>query len=154
VSADTTLRMQRTFDAPAQAVFDAWTSEEVMRRWWHARRDWETPVAVVDLRVGGDVRVVMRNPHTGEEHGGTGTYTEIDPPRRLAFTWLWDRDPETRQYIELDFEEHDGRTTVRFTHSDLWNEEAVRSHEDGWGTCFDNLAQVLEEDRRGGPGGG
>ena len=31
-----TLRMQRTYDAPAQAVFDAWTSEEVMRRWWHA----------------------------------------------------------------------------------------------------------------------
>ena len=50
----TTLRMERTFEAPAQAVFDAWTSEEVMRRWWHAEHDWETTVAEVDLRVGGD----------------------------------------------------------------------------------------------------
>ena len=38
---------------PAQRVFDAFTSEEVMRRWWHAGRDWETPEASVDLRVGG-----------------------------------------------------------------------------------------------------
>ena len=58
----TTLRMERTFDAPAQAVFDAWTSEEVMRRWWHAEHDWETSEASVDLRVGGEVRVVMRDP--------------------------------------------------------------------------------------------
>ncbi|MFL6044665.1 MAG: SRPBCC domain-containing protein, partial [Propionibacteriaceae bacterium] len=111
IAENTTLRMQRTFDAPAQAVFDAWTSEEVMRRWWHAGRDWETPVATVDLRVGGDVRVVMRNPHTGEEYGGGGRYTEIDPPNRLAFTWIWDDNP-TRTLIELAFEETEGVTTV------------------------------------------
>ena len=84
---NTTLRMKRTFEAPAQAVFDAWTSEEVMRRWWD-----------------GDT---------------------------------------TRQLIELDFEETDGVTTVRFTHSGLWNEDAVRSHEDGWGKAFDNLERTL-----------
>jgi uncharacterized protein YndB with AHSA1/START domain len=147
VSAEaTTLRMERTFNAPAQAVFDAWTSEEVMRRWWHARHDWETPEATVDLRIGGDVRVVMRNPHTGQEYGGGGKYTEIDPPHRLAFTWFWDDDPtKTRQLIELDFEETDGATTVRFTHRDLWSEEAVRSHEDGWGGAFENLERVLAE---------
>ena len=35
-------------------------------------------------------------------------------------------------------------TTVNFTHRDLWDEEAVRDHEDGWSTCFDNLARALE----------
>ena len=49
----------------------------------------------------------------------------------------------TRQLIEMDFGEHDGVTTVRFTHSDLWDEEAVRSHEGGWGAAFDNLERVL-----------
>jgi len=138
-----TLRMQRTFQAPAAAVFDAWTSEEVIRRWWHAEHDWETTVAEVDLRVGGAVRVVMRNPDDGSEYGGGGRYTEIDPPRRLAFTWLWD-DNDTRQLIEVDFEEEEaGVTTVRFTHSGLWDEEAVRSHEDGWGKALDNLEQAL-----------
>jgi uncharacterized protein YndB with AHSA1/START domain len=44
----------------------------------------------------------------------------------------------------LDFEETEGRTTVRFIHSGLWDEEAVRSHEDGWGKAFDNLKRALE----------
>ena len=140
---DTTLRMERTYEAPAQAVFDAWTSEEVMRRWWHAGNDWETPVATVDLRIGGEVRVVMRDPHKDAEYGGGGVYTEIDPPTRLAFTWIWDSDPSREQLIVIDFEEDDGVTKVRFTHSNLWNEEAVRDHEDGWGKVFDNLEREL-----------
>src|SRR4029079_6735273 len=87
-----TLRIERTYDAPADAVFDAWTSEEVLRRWWHAEVGWETSSAEVDLRVGGAVRVVMRDPAKDAEYGGGGVYTEIDPPHRLAFTWIWDGD--------------------------------------------------------------
>ena len=140
----TTLRMTRSFAAPAEAVFDAFTSEEVMRRWWHAGHDWETPVATVDLRVGGEVRVVMRNPHEQVEHGGGGAYTEIDPPSRLAFTWVWDDDDDAvEQLIEVDFAEADGATTVTFTHSGLWDEESLPSFESGWGKCFDNLERVL-----------
>ena len=142
MTTDHTLRIERTFQAPAQAVFDAWTSEEVMRRWWHAEHDWETSEASVDLRVGGEVRVVMRDPGEDAEYGGGGRYTEIDPPRRLAFTWLWDDNP-TRMLIEIDFEEADGATTVRFTHSGLWDEEAVRSHDGGWSRAFDNLDRTL-----------
>ena len=57
-----TLRIERTYQAPAQAVFDAWTTEEVMRRWWHAEHDWETTEAEVDLRVGGVVRGRWESP--------------------------------------------------------------------------------------------
>ena len=139
--------MERTYEASAQAVFDAWTSEAVIRRWWHAGRDWETPEVEIELRVGGVVRVVMRNPHKDIEYGGGGQYTEVDPPRRLAFTWIWDGD-STRQLIEIDFEEVDGVTKVTFTHSGLWDEESVRSHESGWGTAFDNLERTLAAARR------
>ena len=138
----TTLRIERAYRAPAQAVFDAWTSEEVMHRWFHAEHDWETTQANVDLRVGGVVRVVMRDPHKDVEYGASGHYTEIDPPRRLAFTWTWDG-ATTRQLIELDFEETNGITTVRFTHSGLLNEEALRDHESGWNRSFDNLERTL-----------
>ncbi|HWI72342.1 MAG TPA: SRPBCC domain-containing protein [Baekduia sp.] len=137
-----TVRIERTFQAPAERVFDAWTSEEVLRRWWQAERGWETTEAEVDLRVGGAVRVVMHDPAKDVDYGGGGTYTEVEPPRRLAFTWLWDGDTR-RTLIEIDFEEADGATTVRFTHSGLWDEEAVRSHEGGWSTIFDNLGRVL-----------
>jgi uncharacterized protein YndB with AHSA1/START domain len=85
------------------------------------------------------------------EYGGGGTYTEVEPPTRLACTWLWDGN-ETRQLIELDFEEAGGATTVRFTHSGLWDEAAVRSHEDGWSNAFDNLRRTLSA-ARGSAGG-
>ncbi len=141
-----TLTVERTFAAPAKRVFDAFTSEDVMRRWWHAGHDWETPEVRVDPRVGGEVRVVMRNPHDDQHYGGGGEYTEVEPPTRLAFTWTWDDDAEaTRQMIEIDFEETDGVTTVQFIHRGLWDEESVASHEDGWGTAFDNLARAVEQ---------
>jgi uncharacterized protein YndB with AHSA1/START domain len=72
------LRIERTFDAPIQDVFDAWTNEEVLRRWIHAGPQWETPTAEVDLRVGGRVRVVMRDPSDGAEDGATGEYTVVE----------------------------------------------------------------------------
>jgi uncharacterized protein YndB with AHSA1/START domain len=137
------VRIERTFRAPAEAVFAAWTSEEVMRRWWQAEAGWETSVAEVDLRVGGEVRVVMHDPAKDADYGGGGRYTEIDPPSRLAFTWLWDGDTR-RTLIEIDFVESDGVTNVSFTHSGLWDEEAVRSHERGWSHVLDNLARTVE----------
>lgn len=139
-----TLQIERTYQAPAEAVFDAWTSEEVMRRWFHGERAWQTPVAEVDLRLGGKVRVVMRDPDKEVDHGGGGYYTEIDPPRRLVFTWTWD-DEERETLIELDFEESDGATKVTLTHSGLRDQETVISHEGGWSTCLENLERALSE---------
>jgi uncharacterized protein YndB with AHSA1/START domain len=147
ISGDRTLRIERTYRAPAEAVFDAWTSEEVIRRWWHTERGYETSEAEVDLRVGGAVRVVMRDPETEAEYGGGGLYTEIDRPRRLAFTWLWD-DETRRTLIEIDFEEDGGATRVSFTHSNLRDKETARNHEEGWKTCFDNLDRALSASGR------
>jgi len=143
------LVIERSYRAPAQAVFDAWTSEEVMRRWFHGEHAWETPVAEVDLRLGGNVRVVMRDPEQGVEHGGGGHYTEIDPPSRLAFTWTWDDDEGRETLIELDFEEIDGLTTVRLTHNGLRDRESVISHEGGWSNALDNLGEALNAPRHG-----
>ena len=146
MAAGETLRIERVYAAPAAAVFDAWTSEDVLRRWHHAGPDWTTSEASVDLRVGGAVRVVMREPDDGAPHGGGGVYTEVDRPRRLAFTWIWDNDQEAREtLIEIDFEESGGETTVRFTHSGLRDLEQVRDHEDGWSRAFANLERTLDE---------
>jgi uncharacterized protein YndB with AHSA1/START domain len=148
VTGNQTLRIERTFHAPVEAVFEAWTSEEVIRRWWQAEPGWETSEAEVDLRVGGVVRVVMRDPVKDVEYGGGGIYTEVEPPTRLAFTWIWDGDTR-RTLIEIDFAEIDGVTTVSFTHSGLWDEDAVRSHEAGWGRVFDSLERTLQAGRPG-----
>jgi uncharacterized protein YndB with AHSA1/START domain len=139
------LRIERTFNAPPRAVFDAWTSPEVLRRWWPAGSGWETPVAEVDLRVGGGLRLVMRSPD-GEEFGGSGEYVEITRPERLVFTWTWDghEGHEGTQLIEVEFGERaDGTTAVVLTNRGLPDEESRRSHRDGWEASFDNLDRVL-----------
>jgi uncharacterized protein YndB with AHSA1/START domain len=143
MSESKTLHIERSFQAPAEAVFEAFTSAEVLRRWWHAGHDWETTAAEVDLRLGGAVRVVMRDPHKDAEYGGGGVYTEIERPSRLAFTWVWDDEPGRETAIEVEFEESDGVTTVSFAHRGLWDEESRRDHEDGWNKLFDNLERTV-----------
>jgi uncharacterized protein YndB with AHSA1/START domain len=106
-----TLRIERTFAAPVEEVFDAWTSPEVMRRWFHCEPDWDTPEAEVDLRVGGKIRVVMRRPDGSEIHA-QGEFTLIERPHRLVMTWTFSDDPVNEQLLELSFTESAGATTV------------------------------------------
>ena len=136
------VRIERTFDAPAAAVFDAWTSPEVMRRWFHPAPDWETPEAEVDLRVGGKVRVVMRRPD-GTEAEAQGEYTLIDRPLRLEMTWTFDEDPSNRQLIELTFSESEGSTTVVMINSGISTEERRDAQHNGWHGCSDELERAL-----------
>ena len=102
------VRIERTFAASAEAVFDAWTSPEVMRRWFHCEPDWTTPVAEVDLRVGGAVRVAMRRPD-GTGRGAGSSTRVIERPRRLVMTWTFDDSPGNEQLMELSFTESGAR---------------------------------------------
>jgi uncharacterized protein YndB with AHSA1/START domain len=137
------VRIERTFAATAADVFDAWTSAEVMRRWFHVGPDWETPVAEVDLRVGGMVRIVMRTPD-GNEHGARGEYTLIERPHRLVMTWTFDDDPTNEQLIELSFSESDdGATTVLFVNSGISTAQRRDSEDRGWRGCLDELERAL-----------
>lgn len=138
----TSLRIERTFNAPPAKVFEAWTSAEVLRRWWHAEHSWETPVAEVDARVGGAIRLVMRNPADGSEYAGRGEYTVFDPPRRLAFTWTWESDDSGRQLVEIEFIDHGERTTVVLTNSGI-PEGETDDYINGWQNSFDNLDIAL-----------
>ncbi|HEY6637455.1 MAG TPA: SRPBCC domain-containing protein [Solirubrobacterales bacterium] len=136
------VRIERTFDAPAEDVFDAWTSEEVIRRWFRPKEGWQEADAQLDLRVGGRIRVVMRDPD-GEPVGAGGEYTLIERPHRLAFTWTFDDDPSNEQMIELEFTERDGVTTVLFVNSDISDPDRRNSQYEGWSTCFDEIKRVL-----------
>jgi uncharacterized protein YndB with AHSA1/START domain len=139
-----TVRIERIFAAAATTVFDAWTSVEVLRRWWPAGPGWETPVAEVDLRVGGRLRLVMRAPD-GAEFGGEGRYVEINRPTRLVFTWQWDTVQlgTQLQLVEVTFIENpDATTTVVLVNQGL-TEADEQSHREGWQASFDNLDGIL-----------
>ena len=137
------LRIERTFDAPVERVFEAWTSEEVLRRWLYGEPGWETPTAEIDLRVGGTIRIVMRDPSDRSEAGATGEYQVVEPPRLLVFTWVWDHHPDQPQLIELEFSERDGTTTVLMTNSAIPTDGQLEDQERGWRVCYDNLERLL-----------
>jgi activator of Hsp90 ATPase-like protein len=82
----------------------------------------------------------MRDPSDGAEYGAVGAYTVVEPPHKLAFTWVWDDDPDNPQMIELEFSERDGATTVLMTHSGITTEKGRDEHEE-------RLAEVLRQSR-------
>jgi uncharacterized protein YndB with AHSA1/START domain len=144
----TELRIERTFKASPEDVFDAWTSPEVMRRWLHCGSDWSTPVAESDLRVGGQVRVVMRRPD-GREPEMAGEYTLIDRPHRLEMKWTFYDDPSNQQLIELTFTETGpGETTVVLLNTRISTDERRESQDEGWRSCLDQLERSLTEGSR------
>ena len=137
------LQIERSFAASAEEVFDAWTSPEVMRRWFHCGPDWDTPVAEVDLQVGGAVRIVMRRPD-GRVSGARGEYTVIDRPHRLVMIWTFDDAPANQQLLELSFSESEGTTKVVLNNRDISTDERRESQDVGWRLCLDELERLLD----------
>ncbi len=143
MSAATTLTLEHTFEAPREDVFAAWTDPEVLRRWWAAGPDWDTPVADVDLRVGGRYRLAMHDPASGDVFVVGGEYAEVVPPERLVYTWTWEHDSQgsAGSVVTVVFRDEGARTTVQLTHTGFADAAAVARHEHGWQAVMDTLEQ-------------
>jgi uncharacterized protein YndB with AHSA1/START domain len=110
---DTEILITREFDAPRRLVYRAWTTPELVRRWWSGHRG-EMTVAEIDLRVGGRWRYVMVA-DGGHEVAFHGEYREIVPDERIVHTEVFEMPeaPEGEPAInEVTFSEADGRTTL------------------------------------------
>jgi uncharacterized protein YndB with AHSA1/START domain len=112
---DEQILITREFDAPKHLVYKAFTTPELVRRWWHAKRG-EMTVAEIDLRVGGAWRYVAVTPD-GTEVGFHGEYREIVPNERIVSTEVYEGapqsdGPEQGTLNTATFAETDGRTTL------------------------------------------
>jgi uncharacterized protein YndB with AHSA1/START domain len=113
--ADEQILITREFDAPKHLVFRAWTTPELVKRWWSANRG-EVTVAEIDLRVGGAWRYVMVA-DGGVEVAFHGEYREIVPNERIVSTEVYEGMPqpdgaEQGTVNTATFTEEDGRTTL------------------------------------------
>ena len=107
---DTQILIEREFNAPRHLVYKAYTTPDLIKRWWSGDRG-EVTLAEVDLRVGGRWRYVMTaNP--GFEVGFHGEYREIVPNERLVTTEVYEGMPEGEAVVTHTFSEKDGRTTL------------------------------------------
>ena len=100
---DNEVVIRRTFNAPRDLVFAAFTRPALVRRWLLGPPGWTMPVCEIDLRVGGRYRYVWRS-QSGEDMGLTGTIRELQPTERIVSTEKFDQDwtgGETRASIVL-----------------------------------------------------
>jgi uncharacterized protein YndB with AHSA1/START domain len=112
---DDQILITREFDAPKHLVYKAWTTPELVKRWWSANRG-EVTIAEIDLRVGGAWRYVMVT-DGGLEVGFHGEYREIVPNERIVSTEVYEGMPQGEGSEEgtlntATFTEVDGRTTL------------------------------------------
>jgi uncharacterized protein YndB with AHSA1/START domain len=110
---DRQILITREFDAPRHLVYKAWTTPELVKRWWHANRG-EATIAEIDLRVGGRWRYVMVTPD-GLEVAFHGEYREVVPNERIVSTEVYEGIPDADAHAALNvltLTEVDGRTTV------------------------------------------
>jgi uncharacterized protein YndB with AHSA1/START domain len=141
---DEQILITREFDAPKHLVYKAWTTPELVRRWWHANRG-EMTTCEIDLRVGGTWRYVMIA-EGGLEVGFHGEFREIVPNERLVSTEVYEGFPDGEALDTLTLTEEDGRTTVAILvehtskeHRDAHIESGM---EEGMQDALDLLEQV------------
>ena len=141
---DEQILITREFDAPKELVYKAWTTPELVKRWWHANRG-EMTACEIDLRVGGGWRYVMVTTD-GFEVGFHGEYREIVPNERLVSTEVYEGLPDGEALDTLTFTEVDGRTTlgILVQHQSKEHRDAhiASGMEDGMQDAMDLLEQV------------
>lgn len=139
------LNLRRTFKAPRERVFRAWTDPEMLAKWWGPETR-SCPFAELDPRPGGRWRTCMRD-QDGDEAWVQGVYREVDPPARLVFTWAWEDKgvPGHETLVTIDFLDRDGATEMIFTHEGFETEDGRNLHNEGWTSSLVCLEQTLSQ---------
>ena len=141
--ADDQILITREFDAPRHLVYKAWTTPELVERWWTAKRG-EATVMEIDLRVGGKWRYVMVA-DGGIEVGFHGEYREIVPNERIVSTEVYEGAPDAESVNLLTLTETDGRTRL-----ELLVQHRTKEHRDmhinsGMEAGLQDALDLLEE---------
>jgi uncharacterized protein YndB with AHSA1/START domain len=142
------LVVARNFKAPARIVFAAWTTPELLKRWWAPKSSGVSFISCdADVRTGGTYRFVFRHPASGEPMAFFGQYIEVIPNARLV--WTNEEGGEDGAVTTVTFEEHGGETRV-IMHDLYPSKEALDEAIASGATCgfsetFEQLDALLEE---------
>ncbi len=140
--ADTQILITREFDAPRHLVFQAWTTPELIRRWWSGGRG-EVTTVEVDLRAGGRWRYVLVA-DDGTEAAFHGEYREVIPDERIVSTEVYEDIPEAEAVTTLTLTETGGGTTLTLLvqHASQENRDRHLEYGDSLQQAMDRLEQA------------
>ena len=140
MSDDYSVTVRREIAASAEDLFDAWLDAESLGSWLRPGGIRETR-AETDPQVGGTFRIVMVDDESSLLH--TGTYREIDRPRRLVFTWSSPATQFRESLVTVTFEPSPNSTVVEIHQIGLPDEDAQASHDAGWSDALGELARIM-----------
>jgi len=137
------LRLERTFDAAPEKVFDAWVEREQAMQWF-GPHGYTIPLCEMDSQEGGTYRMCMREPD-GTDHFVTGTFIEISRPNRLVYSWAWEEDGVAGHATEVTIEltANGDKTDLVLTHRGFESEDSMGGHKMGWESSFESLDELL-----------
>ena len=142
---DTTLQITRVIDAPRERVYATWADLGLADKWW-GPEGCVTHELVSDARVGGAFRWVLSAPD-GERMTARGEYREVQPGRKLVYTWQWADDDDWEDHeslVTVEFCEVDAnRTELRLTHENLPSEQSRDNHTGGWSQALDKFERLF-----------
>jgi uncharacterized protein YndB with AHSA1/START domain len=142
-SAGTVLRITRTFAAPVQRVYAAFTDAEMLAQ-WHAPGDYTVEHAAADVRMGGAYRITMKAPAKDITHTVVGIYQKVVPEQRLVYTWRWeDQTDSPETLVTVSFQANGAKTDLTILHERFPDVELRDKHNEGWCGCLENLDKAL-----------
>jgi uncharacterized protein YndB with AHSA1/START domain len=142
-SGQPTLEMKRLLPAAPSVAFAAFSEPNELAKWW-GPQGFTIPSVDFDPRVGATYRIEMRPPE-GDSFNLIGEFRDVDPPARLAFTFVWeDPDPDdVETLVGLSFRDLGGSTEVALTQGPFKTEARRALHRDGWTDSFDKLEHLM-----------
>lgn len=146
-----TIAINRTFDLPISTVWKAWSESESLKKWFSPER-YTSPSSSIDFREGGRYHNSMKAPD-GKETWSTGTFEEIVPNKKIVYSdsfadskgnivpasyYNMPGDWDDQLKVTVEFQENDGKTTMKLQHEGL-PAEVAEDCEEGWQSFFDKL---------------
>jgi uncharacterized protein YndB with AHSA1/START domain len=138
------LEIKRVIKAPRDRVYAAWTDPAQLKQWFGPEKV-QTRDLIADARVGGQFRWDLTNPE-GEQMTMRGEYRELQPGKKIVFTWQWDDDETWKNHtsiVTVELCDCDGGTELHLSHEQLPNEESRGGHNRGWNSALDKLEKFF-----------
>jgi uncharacterized protein YndB with AHSA1/START domain len=138
------LEIKRLIKAPRDRVYAAWTDPAQLKQWF-GPESVETQELIADACVGGKFRWDLTNAE-GEKMTCRGEYRELQPGKKIVFTWRWDDDEAWENHtsiVTVELFDRDGGTELRLTHEPLPSEESRKGHTRGWNSALDKLEKLF-----------
>lgn len=141
----TSLKIERTVNAPVERVYRAWTDPAQMKKWFGC--EYVTHISIEqDLTIGGQYKICMTTDPDGDVVTVHGSFREIDPNKKLVYTWSSDSSeyPASDTLISVEFISRGSATEIVLEHINFALEKSVEGHAIGWTAAFNKITTLVQ----------